>query len=69
MANSTMPLLHYNPTSTNVKAVTLLSTKEKLDSISLQPELKSMIPIDYDKEYLDFFGEDNEIERMVKEIS
>jgi hypothetical protein len=67
--NSTMPLLHYNPTSTNVKAVTLLSTKEGSDPTSLQSESKSTVLVDNSKEYLDFFGEDIEIERIVKEIS
>jgi hypothetical protein len=36
---------------------------------SLQPQLKSTVPIDNNKEYLDLFGEDNEIERIVNEIS
>jgi hypothetical protein len=36
-----MPLLHYNPTSTNVKAVTLLSTKERSNPTPLQSESKS----------------------------
>jgi hypothetical protein len=53
--NSTMALAHYNPTSSS-----FITDNGKITNSSKFKE---------DKEYLDFFGEDEKIEQIVKEIS
>jgi hypothetical protein len=63
--NSTMALAHYNPTSTNEKALQLLFSINSMEILPLQLEKKpiyeepSITPVE--DEYKTLFGDDQEI--------
>jgi hypothetical protein len=70
--NSTMVLAHYNPTSTNEKALQLLSSTNSIEKQPIQLEKKpiyeeSSITQEEDN-YKILFEDDQEIEKIVKEI-
>jgi hypothetical protein len=70
--NSTMALVHYNPTSTNEKALQFLSSTNSMEILLLQIEKKpiyeepSITPKEDD--YKTLFGDDQEIKKIVKKI-
>jgi hypothetical protein len=70
--NSTMVLAHYNPTSTNEKALQLLSSTNSMEILPLQLEKKptyeepSITLVEDD--YKTLFGDHQEIEKIVQEI-
>jgi hypothetical protein len=68
--NSTMALAHYNPTSTNEKALQLLSSTNSMEIIPLQLEKKPIYeePSITQEEDDTLFGDDQEIEKLVQEI-
>jgi hypothetical protein len=70
--NSTMALAHYNPTSTIEKALQLLSSTNSIEISPIQVEKKPIYeepPITQEEDdYKTLFGDDQEIERIVKEI-
>jgi hypothetical protein len=68
-----MVLAHYNPTSINEKALQLLSSTNSMEILPLQLEKKpiyeepSITPVEDDYKKT-LFGDDQEIEMIVKEI-
>jgi hypothetical protein len=70
--NSTMALIHYNPTSTNEKVLQLISSTNSMEILPLQIEKKPIYEepsiIQEEDNYKTLFGDDQEIEKIVKEI-
>jgi hypothetical protein len=70
--NSTMALAHYNLTSTNEKALQLLSSTNSMEIIPLQLEKKPIYEepsiTQEEDDYKTLFGDDQEIENIVEEI-
>jgi hypothetical protein len=57
-----MTLTHYNnPTSSNVKAISLLTMKETKTSSVFKEKTIISLEFENNKEYLDLFGEDEKI--------
>jgi hypothetical protein len=70
--NSTMALAHYNPTSTNEKALHLLSSTNTTEIQPLRSEKKPIYEepsiTQEEDDYKTLFGDDQEIEKIVEEI-
>jgi Tfp pilus assembly protein FimV len=70
--NSTMALVHYNPTSTNKKALQLLSSMSSVEKEPIQLEKQPIYEepsiSQEEDEYKTLFGDDQEIEKIVKKI-
>jgi hypothetical protein len=68
--NSSMALAHYNPTSTNEKALQLLSPTNSMEILPLRIDKKpiyeepTITPVE--DEYKTLFGDDQEIDKIVK---
>jgi hypothetical protein len=62
-----MALTHYNPINSNIKAIFLLIMKETETSSELREKTSISSEFENNKKYLNFFGEDEEIEHIVKE--
>jgi hypothetical protein len=70
--NSTMALAHYNPTSTNEKALYLLSSTNTMEIQPIHLEKKPIYEepsiTQEEDDYKTLFGDDQEIEKIVEEI-
>jgi hypothetical protein len=77
--NSTAALTYYNLTSFNLRVLSLLTNKERSDSIPQQlidekqqnkfSLMGNSLSDQQNKEYINFFGEDEEIKQLIKEIT
>jgi hypothetical protein len=69
--NSTMALAHYNPTNTNEKALHFLSSTNSMEILLLRIEKKPIYEkpssVQEEDDYKTLFGDDQEIEKIVKE--
>jgi hypothetical protein len=70
--NSTMALAHYNPTSTNKKALHLLSSTNTMEIQPIHSEKKPIyeepLITQEEDDFKTVFGDDQEIEKIVEEI-